>query len=84
MVEMKENLANPSEMNSIIFAVCANKARQTMLRTSRLTLEIIIKVILDVMRKIEESETQHSQRIEPGHNHTTCAVIVVCPVAIVQ
>ena len=41
MVEMKENLANPSEMDSIIFAVCANKARETMLRTFCLTLEII-------------------------------------------
>ena len=49
MVEMKENLANPSEMDSIIFAVCANKARETMLGKLCLTLEVI-KVILDVMR----------------------------------
>ena len=34
MVEMKENLANPSEIDSIIFVVCANKARQIMLRSS--------------------------------------------------
>ena len=34
MVEMKENLTKPSEMDSIIFAVCANKARQIMLRSS--------------------------------------------------
>ena len=26
LVEMKENLPNPSDMDSVVFAVCANKA----------------------------------------------------------